>query len=309
MYNKTFLFLILFTVVSLACDMSFTVAAPTSQPLIPTNAVIPPTEVPTQIQASPTSLPTTLVPQPTAIAAQPSFEGIEVSVEPLSIVLSPEVASGVRGLQIPRAEGEGVAPWEVTPGHIQLKLEGYALKDKSNEPQIYVYPAQAYAELYPPAFESIRRIDNILYVPGGPTLNDQLPTVPFFKAQQVFASNVQVISFQNGQGVRFLTEYAQYATSANNHDLFYHFEGVTRDGTYYIIAILPISVPILAETSDAGAVLPLGGVPYSYFADPNADMQGYYTAVTNLLNETSPLAFTPTINQLDLLIQSMRVTK
>ncbi|HEX9387675.1 MAG TPA: hypothetical protein VF918_15235, partial [Anaerolineales bacterium] len=65
-----------------------------------------------------------------------------------------------------------------------------------------------------------------------------------------------MISFQNGQGVRFLTEYAQYAASANNHDLFYHFQGLTRDGAYYIIAILPITVPVLAETSDGGAVLP-----------------------------------------------------
>src|SRR5689334_7681888 len=128
--KRPFRFLILFTVVSLACDMSFTVASPTSQPPIPTSTTIPPTEVPTQIQAAPTSLSATLIPQPTATALQPSFEGTEVSVEPLSIVLSPEVASGVCGLQIPRAEGEGVAPWEVTPGHIQLKLEGYALQDR-----------------------------------------------------------------------------------------------------------------------------------------------------------------------------------
>jgi hypothetical protein len=162
--------------------------------------------------------------------------------------------------------------------------------------------------MYPPAFESIRRLDNILYTPGGPSLSaDQLPTVPFFNAAQVFESNIQVISFQNGQGVRFLTEYAQYAASVNNHDLFYHFQGVTRDGAYYIIAILPITAPVLAETSDAGAVLPLGGVPYPYMADPGADMQGYYASVADVLNATPSDRFTPTINQLDALIQSMRI--
>lgn len=82
---------------------------------------------------------------------------------------------------------------------------------------------------------------------------------------------------------------------------------MSRDGAYYIVAILPISVPVLADTSDAGAPLPPGGIPYPYFANPDADMQAYYNAVTDLLNATSPEAFTPTINQLDSLIQSMQI--
>ena len=123
----------------------------------------------------------------------------------------------------------------------------------------------------------------------------------------MFASNVQVISFQNGQGVRFLTQYAQYAAPANNRDLFYEFQGVTRDGAYYIVAILPIHNPMLAETSDAGAPLPVGGVPYSYMIDPNTDMQLYYRSATDVLNATPQDAFTPTLDQLDLLIQSIRI--
>jgi hypothetical protein len=230
-----------------------------------------------------------------------------VTVDPLSIVLSPALAGGVRGLQRLRAEGDAVAPWEVTPGHVQLKLEGYLLQNRFHEPQIYVYPAQAYAEMYPPAFESLHRLNNILYTPGGPAPSNPLPAVPFFNAAQVFASNIQVVSFQNGQGVRFLTEYAQSAASANNHDLFYHFQGVTRDGAYYIVAILPVSAPVLAETSDAGAVLPAGGVPYPYMADPNADMELYYASVIDLLNATPAEAFAPTLTQLDSLIQSIRV--
>jgi len=41
----------------------------------------------------------------------------------------------------------------------------------------------AYAEMIPGAFEGIRCLDNILYTPGGPIINDQLPAVPFFNAQ------------------------------------------------------------------------------------------------------------------------------
>lgn len=284
--KKIFLFISLFVIAALACDLSITGTPPTSP-------------------ASPIAIPPTLAP----IATQPASMGVAVAFGPLQLVLPPGVASSVRGSQIPPAEGEDLAYWDVTPGHTVLNLEGYPLQGKNQLPQIYVYPALAYAEMIPGAFESIRRLDNILYGPGGPSLNaDQLPTVPFFNANQAFASNAELVSFQNGGGVRFLTEYAQYAVSANNHDLFYHFEGVTRDGAYYIVAILPISHLKLAETSDGGAVLPVGGIPYPSFADPEADMPGYYADVTALLNAASPDEFTPTMAQLDALIQSMRIT-
>jgi hypothetical protein len=297
--KKSLWFVSFFIFVSLACDMSGMPRTPASSTPLPTEAGMLST-------SSPTFLPATLVPDPATATLQPTFTGVEVSVDPLRIVLSPQVASGARGLQLPRAEGE-VAPWEITPGHIQLKLEGYAIQNTVHEAQIYAYPAQAYAEMYPPAFESMHRLNNILYDPSAPVDNNGLPGVPFFNAAQVFASNIQVIPFENGRGVRFLTEYAQYPASVNNHDLFYQFQGLTADGYYYIVAILPIRLPALAETSDAGAVLPAGGVPYPYFANPEADMQAYYSAISDVLNTASPDVFTPTISQLDSLIQSIRV--
>jgi hypothetical protein len=241
-------------------------------------------------------------------AQPPSSTETAVTFGSLTLVVPPGVARGASASQFPRFDSEDAAWWQKTPGHLEVMLgDYYVLQGTFNQPQIYVYPAQAYAELVPPAFESIRRLDNILYGPAAPIGADQLPAVPFFNAQQVFASNIQAISFQNGGGVRFLTEYAQYAAPVNNHELFYHFQGVTRDGAYYIIAILPITVPVLAETSDAAAALPPGGIAHPDITDPNADWKGYYTAVTDLLNVTSPDAFTPTLNQLDLLIQSMLV--
>ena len=234
--------------------------------------------------------------------------GTTVTFGSLTLVVPPELASGASGSEYPRLDSDDAAWWQKTPGHEQIMLgDYYILQGKFHQPQIYAYPAQAYAELVPPAFESIRRVNNIIYSPDAPISADQLPGVPFFNAQQVFASNIQVISFQNGAGVRFLTEYAQSTAPVNNHELFYHFQGVTRDGAYYILAIFPITVPVLAETSDTAAALSSGGIAYPDVTDPNADWGGYYTAVTNLLNATSPDAFTPTINQLDLLIQSMQV--
>jgi len=252
------------------------------------------------VRADQTAIPTT--PPPTST-------GTVVTFGSLTLVVPPGVASGASGSEYPRIDGEDSAWWQKTPGHLQIMLDDYyVLQGKFQQPRIYVYPAQAYAELVPPAFESIHRLNNILGIPGVSISSDQLPSVPFFNAQQVFASNIQTISFQNGTGVRFLTEYAQYAAPVNNHELFYHFQGITNDGAYYIIAILPITVPVLAETSDVAAVLPPGGIAYPDITEPNADWQGYYAAVTDLLNATSPDTFTPSVNQLDLLIRSMLIT-
>lgn len=303
--KKPLLALSILILVSLACDVSVTLPSSTGPTPLPTNPLVPATQAFTEISP----IPATSIPSATFTASQPSFEGVGVSVDPLSIVLPPAVANGARGIQVPRAEGEAAGPWGATPGHIQLKLEGYALQNRFHEPQIYVYPAQAYAEMAPAVFESMHRLNNILGSGGAPISPEQLPGVPFFNAQQVFASNIQPISFQNGKGVRFLTEYAQYPASANNHDLFYQFQGLTNDGAFYIIAILPIRHPALAETSDGGAVLPSGGIPYPDMSDSSADWPGYYRAVTILLDTSPQDVFTPRLEQLDNLVQSMQVAQ
>ena len=240
---------------------------------------------------------------PISIEGQPVFYGM------LNFILPSGVASGTSGSQFSRAEGEDIAPWEVTPGHIQLTLDGYLLQGKSHQPRILIYPATDYGEQFSAAFESIHRLINILANHGVQISSDQLPRVPFLHAEQAFASNIEVISFQNGQGVRFLTEYAQSPISANNQELFYQFQGLTSDGAYYVIAILPITAPVLAETSDGGAMLPPGGIVYPDITDPEADWLGYYNAVTNLLNSLPQETFSPMLNQLDALISSIQVTQ
>jgi len=197
------LFLSLFILVTLACDLSVVVAPPTSPAPLPTGTVIQATEAPTSVPAIST-------------APVPSFEGKSVSYRLISLVLPTGAASGFSGNQFPRVEGDNVALWEVTPGHTQITLEGYLLQGKFHQPQIFVYPATDYAVMVPAAFESMHRLRNVMYDPSISTSADQLPAVPFFNATPVFASNLQPISFQNGSGMRFLTEYAQNAASVNN---------------------------------------------------------------------------------------------
>ncbi len=245
--------ILIFSTVSMFIGLSACAPIATGANL-PTSTVVLATWTPAQIPVSPTPILATEAPGTAIPTAQPSTTETEVIYGSLSFVVPPGVASGASGREYPRVEGEDAAWWQKTPGHLQVTLgDYYVLQGKFHQPQIYVYPAQEYAELVPPAFESLHRLNNILGMPGGLLEADQLPAVPFFNAQPVFTSNIKTLSFLNGGGVRFLTEYAQYAAPVNNYELFYHFQGVTRDGAYYIIAVFPITAPVLAETSDAAA--------------------------------------------------------
>lgn len=136
-------------------------------------------------------------------------------------------------------------------------------------------------------------------------MKETLPNVPFFNAGSLIAANIKLISFQSGNGVRALTQYAQYSAPINNRELFYHFQGLTSDNKYYVIAILPITAPMLPEDEKPEAAVPPDGVPLPTDIGPN---EVYYFSVTEKLNALAPDSYTPSLDALDLLIQSILVT-
>ena len=83
--------------------------------------------------------------------------------------------------------------------------------------------------------------------------------------------------------------------------------------TYYfsymtlIIAILPITSPMLVSDDNPESPVPSDGVPFNY-SDPNFDFPGYMNAVSAKLNTAAPETFSPTMTTLDALIQSIQVT-
>ncbi len=291
MKKNVSLFLVVLLAAALACNL------PSSAPTETLPSDTQPTDTPSAA-ATPTE---------TIEEEVPVFEGTSVSYGWLSLVLPSGVADGAAGMEFARAEGEEIPPWQITPGHIQVTLTGYAAQEKFHQPQIFVFPAQGYAEMLPGAAGSIQSVTNIIDS-GSPIDAEDLPHISFFNAGQVFASQIKRIGFQNGQGVRFVTEYSQYAAPVNNEELFYHFQGLTSDGAFYMIAILPLSAPLLVENSQQGAPVPPGGIPYPQLVNPEVDYENYLNAVTALLDNTAPEAFAPTLGQLDRLIASIKIT-
>jgi len=238
---------------------------------------------------------------PIVLPTSTTRAGNTVALNNVSFSIPLGVANSAESEVVP-VSGPDSGPWSVAPAHLRFQLTGYQLQGKFFEPQIFVYPTDQYAQMYPAAADQIQRLKKLLA--GSALSKDTAPMVPFFNAAQVFASQMQILEFKNGRGVRLLTQYDQYPAIINNREMFYHFQGLTNDGKYYIIAVLPVTSSILPADEKPESPVPAGGVsvPSGTIPDP-----AYYEAVTKALDAMYPDSFNPSLFQLDALIQSIMV--
>jgi hypothetical protein len=121
--------------------------------------------------------------------------------------------------------------WEIGPAYNQSLIQSYPLAGAFHEPRIFVYPVSEYVQMVPDVGGIVDELKTIINSSGAP-MPENLPFLPAFNAAQIFHSNEQVIQFQSGTGIRFLTQYAQAPYPVNNNSLFYTFQGLTSDGTF-----------------------------------------------------------------------------
>jgi hypothetical protein len=255
----------------------------TATPVVITQIV---TQVP--VPTEPSTIPSTeTVPVPTVITTN-------VTCNELSLYLDPALASSTTCETIP-ASPEGM---EVNPQYTKLSLQGYVLSGKFFEPQISIFPVQAYTQLLPDFLPG--RVSQLQSLIGGGVPGDSLPFLPSFNAAQVFHAQYLVLPFASGGGIRYLTEYAQYYAPVNNTDLFYTYQGLTSDGQYWVSAILPINNPILP----ADAANPPGGQTWEQFGN---NYTPYITDMINQLNSLASDSYTPSLSALDALMTSVTI--
>jgi hypothetical protein len=113
------------------------------------------------------------------------------------------------------------------------------------------------------------------------------------------APQVAYSDFQNGTGVRFLTQMGQAYYPINNRDMFYTFQGMTDDGETYVAAILPISHPSLPAD---GSEIP--GGDFEAFSET---FDSYAAEVAAQLDAQAEDSFAPSIALLDEMVQSLEV--
>lgn len=242
------------------------------------------------------------------VAPSQAQSGIPFFASPIRLIIPDGLAASASVEMIDVATDQSAAPWDIAPAHIQLTLRDYPSNGSFHVPQIFVYPTQEYAAANPAAAESIKSLQAILAKPDAAYSNDALPHVPFFNAGQVFASQEKVIQFKNGSGLRIVTQYAQDISPINNSGLFYLFEGLSGDGKYYIVAVLPLNLPFLPADNNPNSATPAGGIAFPQNGAPGASFESYYKSITDLINNTASDQFKPSLTQLDELIQSINFT-
>jgi hypothetical protein len=184
--------------------------------------------------------------------------------------------------------------WEVADHYRRLTLQGYPIANHQSEPQIFIYPAGDLASANENAGKIAADLQALLQTQQA---GDQLPFLPLSSARQALDVQVQYLDFKSGKGVRFLTQFNTGMSLINNHGLIYSFQGLTSDGKYYIAAVLPVTNPELPADS---------GVSEQQTKALN-DFPDYISKMVTLLNQQPADSFTPDLNKLDALVESLRI--
>ncbi len=279
---------------TLACGLFAPAAAPT-QPSVGTI-------VAETFQALTETAPAaeTQVPAPTQI------HGTVVAINNISFVIPMGIGSGAQGEFIEAVPPSNDMPWwEIGPAYNRYLIQNYPLAGTFHEPRIFVYPVSEYVQMVPDVGGIVDELKTIINSSGAP-MPENLPFLPAFNAAQIFHSNEQVIQFQSGTGIRFLTQYAQAPYPVNNNSLFYTFQGLTSDGAFYVSAILPINAAFLSADGNPETALPAEGIPFDWENFENTPQ--HFELVKQKLNATDPNAFSPSLTSLDTLIQSIKIS-
>jgi hypothetical protein len=243
----------------------------------------------------------TAVPPPT----QTALSGTLVSVNNISFTIPAEIGSGSQVETIAAVSPSDDMPWwGIAPSYHKYIIQGYPLSGTFHTQTIYVYPINEYLQVNAEMAKLFDGLKTILNSPSQP-LPDNLPFLPAFNAGQMFHSNELTLKFQNGQGIRFLTQYGQAPYPVNNNGLFYTFQGLTDDGMYYVAAILPVNASFLPADGSPDTPLPADGVPFDWENFENTVK--HFEQARQKLNSTDANAFTPTLTKLDELIQSIMI--
>ncbi len=232
--------------------------------------------------------------------------GTTFSFKNISFFIPDGVASGANGEVVPAATEDQAGPWGMGPEHISIELSGYSTTNENTavKNMILIYPAKEYAAAYQGAANSIQNLQAILASPSMSITTKTAPSVPVYNAGKTITAQTKILNFQNGSGLRLITEYAQYPAPITKNGEIYQYAGLTNDGNYFIIAVFPIQVPLQSTSDNPSA----DGVVYPIMGNADqATWDAYYQAMSDTLNAADSNTFQPSLNQLDALIQSITV--
>lgn len=209
---------------------------------------------------------------------------------PISMDLT-GIASGMEIKTIEAVTANTGEPyWLVMPRHLEITLQGYAVSGSIKTPQVFIYPAAELENFSPAAGRAFKELEKLMQ---SRQAEESLPFLPLINEKQAMHAQVEFLDFQNGSGVRYLTQFDQSPHVVNNQELFYTFQGLTSDGQYYLAAVLPVTHPELPAS-----------------AEQPADLNTYLNDLLDTvywLDDQPASSFSPDLAKLDAMIQSIVV--
>jgi len=163
------------------------------------------------------------------------------------------------------------------------------------KPQIYVYPVNDLVAANESAGEVVASLRALMQTKQE---GDKLPFLPLINQSQVMHAQVKYLNFQNGIGVRYLTQFAQAITPINNYELIYTYQGLTGDGEYYVAVVMPLN---------HGSLPPDQKITGQEPPEFSSDFAKYLENIVNTFNQQPADAFTPDLSKLDAMVQSIEI--
>jgi hypothetical protein len=279
---------------TMACSMSRVLGEMMGAETPATVVVVPNGEA-TQAPAA-TEAPTS-APEPTATPEPTVNPGVCTHVDHFDICVPSELATALVVSTVPEVNDQMGAPWEIAPEHVEITLNGYPLSGTQLSNKIYIYPIDKYTTLQPDNFPGV--ISNLKeFVDTGTP--SKLPYVPFVNAGPLLRSKVVVYQNDQIQGGSELTQFAQSFYPINNQMLFFTFQGMTKDGKYYINVTMPITQQDLVATGDD-----IPGGDFEAFANTFTQ---YIDQVRPQLDAAASDTFTPHYDLMTQIVQGITYT-
>lgn len=240
-------------------------------------------------------------PASTPSQSSPTLPVANVTCNELSFYLDPALGSGGACVAVPENAISDIPMYYVFvyPDHTELTIENYPLTGTQFPPQIWIYPVDRFSELLPDHIPSrVSSLQNLIANGNGDSaVRPFLPVIPLNQSFHIFETG---LSFNGGQGVRFITAYSEAPIPINNKTLFYTFQGLTADGRYWVAVALPLGNPILPANNN---ILPEGYTDESLILG----YDDYVSEVRAALEAQALDSFSPPIESLDNLIKSISI--
>lgn len=164
---------------------------------------------------------------------------------------------------------------------------------------VAVYPVAAYRQIWQEAGdltveEALAALEGLLAErPASPP-----PVLPQQNASNDFAAQIRYLDrADGGAGVRFVGRFAQDLSPVENTQLRYVFQGLSGDGEFLIVAMLPVTTTALPAAPQE-----LDATAYAEFADSYAT---YLTELTTTFDSLPSTDFSPDLAALDELLLSV----